>query len=122
MPDFLVVRCLFDPVSSRQAQKHPPPLRASNKKRTKPTARAPLAEKEHSVRWENENEMDKKKAPAPEPEAAWLHIINSYLFMPTPAHAAHGLALREAISMSRARPCQPSMPSSHLAPYESQYE
>ena len=58
------------------------------------------------MRWENENEMDKKKAPAPEPEAAWLHIINSYLFMPTPAHAAHGLALREAISMSRARPCQ----------------
>ena len=43
------------------------------------------------MRWENENEMDKKKAPAPEPEAAWLHVINSYLFMPTPAHAAMAL-------------------------------
>ena len=63
------------------------------------------------MRWENENEMDKKKAPAPEPEAAWLHIISIYLFMPTAAHAAHGLALREAMSMSRARPCQPSCPA-----------
>ena len=74
------------------------------------------------MRWENENEMDKKKAPAPEPEAAWLHIINSYLFMPTPAHAAHGLALREAISMKPRAPLPAQLPSSHLALYEPQYE
>ena len=74
------------------------------------------------MRWENENEMDKKKAPAPEPEAAWLHIISSYLYY---AHCSPRspwpCTQRGHVDEPRA-PLPAQLPSSHLALYESQYE